>query len=122
MLTGMELKAVGVVLLVVVAVDALPFCRLCTEHVIVDDTLVVVLNATLTDGQVFVDDIRRRNQAVANIGIDGVGRYVDIERLETRPLVVGLNINLHLNSLALGILGQSLPVVCIGLYFRSATH
>ena len=56
-LTGMELHAVRVVLLVVVTIDALALSTLCAEHVAIDDVLIIVLKTTLADGQVFVGDV-----------------------------------------------------------------
>ena len=47
-LTGMKLHAVRTVVLIVVAVNALSFRSLRTEHVVVDDTLLIVFQAALT--------------------------------------------------------------------------
>ena len=45
--------------MVIVAVYALSVSIVRTEHIVVDDTFVVVFQATLVDGQFLVGDIRR---------------------------------------------------------------
>jgi hypothetical protein len=84
----MKLHPVRVVLLVVVAINALSVSPFRTEHVVVDDAFVVVLQTTLINGQFFVSDIRRGNEPVADIRVYGIGRDVDIEGLETLPVTV----------------------------------
>ncbi len=88
-LACVELHAPRVVVLVVMAVDALAVFLSGAEGVVVDDALVVVLQATLSDGEVLVGAERGGNDAVADIGVDGVGRDADGEGLVARPLVVG---------------------------------
>ena len=50
-LACVELHLLGIVHLIVVAVDALSVHLVATKHVVVDDALVVVLEATLVDGE-----------------------------------------------------------------------
>ena len=53
-LTRMELHPVGIIVLVMMTVDALSFHFLTAQHIVVDHALVVILQATLTDGQLLV--------------------------------------------------------------------
>ena len=55
-LTGMKLHALRVILLVVMTVNALSSFFKTAEHIVIDDTLVIVLQTTLTDGQRLVID------------------------------------------------------------------
>ena len=115
-LTGVKLHPFGVVLLVVVAVDALSVAPIRAEHVVVYHALVVVFQTALVDGQVLIGDIRRRNQSITDIGVDGVG----VERLEAPPTAVLLHIHLYLDGIALGTLGEPFPVIGIGHNLPSA--
>ena len=94
-----------------VAVDALAVLLETAEYVVVDDTLVVVLQAALVDGQCLVGDIRRCYQAVADIGVDGVWRDKDAEGLEACPLVAVTCIDLYRDGITLGFLCQFTPFV-----------
>ena len=47
----MELHTFGIILLIVVAVDALSLTVLTTEEIIIDDRLIIVFETTLVDGQ-----------------------------------------------------------------------
>ena len=114
-LTGMELHATGVVLLIVVAVDALAFFLEATEHVVVDDALVVVFQTALVDGQCLVADERGEDETVAEIAVDSVGRHVDAEGLVVGPLVSLSCIDVDGDGTALGLLRERAPVVDIGL-------
>ena len=122
MLTGVELHAVGVVLLIVVAVDALSLGAFRAEHIVIDDGFIVVFQTALVDGQFLIGDIRGGNEAVADVGIDAVGRHIDVEGLEARPRVVLLRVDLYLDGIALGCFGQLSPLVGIGLYLGASTN
>ena len=50
-LTGMKLHALRVILLIVVTVDALTVFLESTEHIIIDDALIIVFQTALTNGQ-----------------------------------------------------------------------
>ena len=121
-LTGMELHPFRVVLLIVVAVNTLSVASLGAEHIVVDDAFIVVFQTALINGQFFIGDIRRRNKAITDVGINGIGRNVDVERLETRPTIVFLYIHLHLDGIAFGSLSERLPVIGIGLYLMTITN
>jgi hypothetical protein len=69
----MELHAVGIVVLIVVTVDALAVLLETAENIVVDDALIVVLQTTLINGQCLVGDERRGYQTITDIGVDGVG-------------------------------------------------
>ena len=90
-------------------IDALSFHFLTAQHIVVDHALVVILQATLTDGQLLVRDERRVNTTIADIGIYGIRRYEDLERLEARPLIIFACIHLHLNGSALGLVSKLSP-------------
>ena len=83
----MELHASRIVLLVVVAVDALAVALETAEHVVVDDALVIVFQTTLTDGKRLVADERGRNKTETQVGVNAVRRHMDGERLIVRPLI-----------------------------------
>ena len=114
-LTCVELHALRVVLLVVVAVDALSVTLEATQHIVVDDTLVVVFQTTLVDGQRLVRHKRRSNQTIADVRVDGVGRNMDVERLEVIPLRAVARVNIHRNVASFRFLRQSAPFVDVGL-------
>ena len=121
-LAGMELHPVGVVLLVVVAVDALTRRTIGAEHIVVDHALLVVFQTALADGQVLVGDVRGGNQSVADVGVDGIGRHNDVERLIARPLSLVAGIDLHLDGLPPCSLSELSPVAGIGLYLGPAAN
>ena len=119
--TGVELHALRVVLLVVMAVHTLARHILAAEHVVDDDSLVVVLQAALVDGQFLETDVRRCDEAIANPGVYAVGRDGDGERLVARPLVGMARKDLHLDALAARSGHQLAPLVGIGLYRCAST-
>ena len=121
-LAGMELHALRVAVLVVVAVDALAVLLRGAEHVVVDDALVVALQATLVDGQLLVCDVAGRDEAIGEPRVDAVGRHVDMERLIAQPLAVALGKHLHADSLVLCSLGQPAPVGRSGHHLAPFTH
>ena len=47
---------------------------------------------------------------------------MDVEGLVSCPMILLLHEHLHLDSLPLGALGQSCPVIGIGLYIASTTN
>ena len=53
-MTGVELHTVRIILLVVVAVNTLPFATFSTKHIVIDHALVVVLQTALVDRQLFI--------------------------------------------------------------------
>ena len=116
-LTGVELHARGVVLLVVVAVDALSFAGalLAAEDVVVDDALVVVLQMALADGQFLVAHVGGRDESIAQVRVDAVVGDVDVEGLVLRPLASVAGIDLHADALGSGLRHKALPVVVTGL-------
>ena len=105
-LTGMELHPLRTVVLIAVAVDALSLVLLGTQHIVVDDTFLIRLQTSLTDGQYLVADIGGGNQTVAQIGVDGIRRDMDIERLIAHPLSVVAGKDLHLEGFALCLVCQ----------------
>ena len=117
-LTGVELHALMVILLVVMTVDTLSalVAFRATQDIVVYHALVVVLQTTLADSQFLVADIRRIDQTVAQICVDAVFRHINIERLVFRPLTVIFGIHLHADALAHSLLCQPLPVVLLRLY------
>ena len=120
-LTGVELHTLRIILLVVVTVDTLTARRAfrATQDIVVDDALIVILQTTLADGQFLIADVRRINQAVAQVGVDAVLRHINVERLILRPLSVVTGVNLHADVLVQGFLHQPLPLVLTGLYLRA---
>ena len=114
-LTGVELHALWIVVLIMVTIDALAILLETAEDIVVDNTLVVVLQTTLIDGQRLVGDERRSNQTIADIGIDGVWRHEYLEGFEAGPLVTVSCIDINGNRLALGFLSQRVPFVNIRL-------
>ena len=94
-LADVELHAFGVVVLIRVAVDALPVALCRIRHVAVDEPFVIVLQAPLVDGQVLVGDVRRCDEAVGDIGVNAVGRDMDVEGLHPCPLVILAHEHLH---------------------------
>ena len=121
-LTGMELHAIRIILLVVVAVDALSatLSLRAAKYVVINHALVVVLQTSLADSQFLVTHIRRIDKAVTDIWVDAVLRHIDVERLVFRPLTVVAGIYLHPDILTGS--HKSLPVVPIGLYLTAATQ
>ena len=120
LLTGVELHALRVPLLVVVAVDALALALEAAEHIVVDDTLVVVLQATLADGECLVADERRGNETVTQVGVDAVRRHIDAEGLVVRPLPVAAGIDIDADSAASS--RQRSPFVHRRLHLALADH
>ena len=84
-LAGMELQAVGVVVLHRVAVDALAILVGGNEHIAEDDALLVILQAALVDGQVFVGDVGGGDKAIGDVRINPLFGYADSEGLECFP-------------------------------------
>ena len=121
-LAGVELHALRVVLLVVVAVDALAVQLGAAEHVVDHHPLVVVLKAALVKRQLLVGDVAGRNQAVADVGVDAIVRHVDLERLVAAPLVAALGIDLDIDGSAGSLRRQLAPVVDVGLHLVAATY
>ena len=121
----MKLHTLRIVLLVVMTVDALAIGTLRAEHIVVDNAFVVVLKTTLADGQLFISDIRGRNESIADIAVDGIGRHIDMERLEACPMVVFVDKNLDLNGSGLlvkGRLNELFPLAHAGLYLVTINH
>ena len=86
----MELHTTRIVLLIVVAVDTLSLTVLATKGVVVNDRLIVVLEAALVDGQHLVSHEGRRDETIADIRIDGIGRHMNGEGLVAGPLAPSL--------------------------------
>ena len=106
MVSGMKLHTVGIVLLVAVAVDTLSLGTLGAEHIVVDDAFVIVLEAALADGEILVDDVGRRYETIADVGVDGIARHIDEEWLETCPVAVLVDIDLDLDGRRLSAEGR----------------
>ena len=121
-LTGVELHLLWVVHLVVVAVDALSVDLVAAEHVVVDDALVVVLEAALVDGELLVGHVGGRDESVADVGVDGVGRDEYLEGFVARPCPIVLCEHLHLHAFSFCLRGQRLPIVDVGLGLDAAQH
>src|SRR5574344_1387350 len=56
-LSCMELHALRIIVLVVMAVDTLSVLFRSAEHVVVDDAFIIILQAALVDGQFLISDI-----------------------------------------------------------------
>ena len=121
-LACVELHLLGIVHLIVVAVDALSVHLVATKHIVVDDALVVVLEATLVDGEFLVGDIRRRDESVADVRVDGVGRDKYLEWLVACPCSVRLCEHFDLQAFAFCFFGQGFPIVDVGLGFDATHH
>ena len=120
-LTGVELHALGIILLVVMAVDTLAVDLGAAEHVVDHHLLVVVLQTALVQRQFFVGDVAGRDETVADIGIDAVLRHADLERLVTAPLSVAAGKHLDVNIAIGGLAEQLAPLVHVGLHLTAAT-
>ena len=116
-LTGMELHALGVVLLVVMAIDTLGLFLETAEDIVVDDALVVGFQATLVDGERFVAYERGVDKTVTQVAVDTVGRHEDTEGFIVRPLVGFTGIDIDGDGVPLCLFGQSAPIVDGGLGF-----
>ena len=123
-LAGVELHTRRVVLLIVVAVDALSLAStlLAAQDVVVNDALIVVLQTALADGEFLVTHIRWRNEAIAQIGIYAVLRNEDFEWLILRPLSVVAGIYINFDALACGLRNEPLPVVMTWLYLIASAQ
>ena len=121
-LAGVELHAPGVILLEVVAVDALPLGLGAAEHVVDHYALGVVFQAALVERQFLVGDIRRRDEAVADVGVDAVVRHFDSKGLVAPPLVAAARKHLDAHLPALGSRCQLAPFVGGGLHGLAATN
>ena len=119
-LTGVELHPLRVILLIVMAVDTLSLIVFRTEDIVVDHLLIIVLQTALVDRQFLIRHIRRVDQSVADVTVDGVWRHMDAERLEASPLIVLPRISLHLYGLALGCSHKALPFIDIRLGLRAS--
>ena len=64
-LAGMKLHAFRVVLLVVMAVNALCFFLKTAEHIVINHTFVVILQTTLIDGQCLITNKRGVDKTIA---------------------------------------------------------
>ena len=111
----MKLQTLRIILLIVVAVDALAVLLEAAKDVVVDDALIVILQATLVDGQRLIRDKRRGYQTITDIGVYGVRRHIDAKGFEACPLVVLACIDIYRDGLALRFLGQCVPLVDVGL-------
>ena len=121
-LSCMELHALRVILLIVMAIDTLA-CGFCsTKHVIDHHLLVVVLQATLIQCQLLVGHIRRRYQAVAQVRVDAVLRHADFERLVAAPLSVVAGKHFYVNVTACCLTHQLAPIGHLGLNGIAAAH
>ncbi len=112
----MELHTLGIILLVVMAVDALSVDLEAAEHIVVDNTFIVVFQTTLTDGECLVADVRRRYETEAEPRVDAVGRDGNGERTVVCPAVVAAGEHIDLNVLAFGSSRQLTPFVDVGLH------
>ena len=56
-----------------VTIDALAIFLETAEHIIVDDTLVIVFQTALVDGQRLIADERREDKTVTQIAVDAIG-------------------------------------------------
>ena len=120
-LTGVELHSVRIILLKVVTINTLTICVLRTEHVVIDNTFVVVFQTALINRQFFISNIRRRNKAITDIWVDGIGRDIYLKWFKASPAVSILHIQLHIDSTTLSSLSQSVPVIGIRLYLCAST-
>ena len=116
---GMELHAPGVPLLEVMAVDALSASLRRAEHVVDDDLLVEAFQTALVDGQLLVGDVRGRNHAIAEVGVDAVGRHIYIIRCEAHPLAIFLCKDFHADAVATSRYRQRPPLVHVGAHLES---
>ena len=120
-LAGVKEHAVGVVLLIVVAVDALPTLLGAAQQVVHHHALVVVLQAALVQGEIFVGDVGGRDESVAEPGVDAIRRHVEGKRLIALPLIVAIaGIDIDGDVAALGLLEQLVPFVDVGLHLVAA--
>ena len=123
-LTGVELHTAGVVLLVIMTVDALTRRLLTTKHIIDHDLLVIIFQATLVQGQLLIGDIAGRDESVAEIGVDTVGRDRDVEGPVPPPFLVEPGKDLDIDSLLVsdGLANQLTPIVHLRLYGLTTAH
>ena len=71
-LTGVELHAFRIVLLVVVTIDTLGILLKTTEYVIVYDAFIIILQTTLIDSQRLVTDERGMDEAITQIAVNTI--------------------------------------------------
>ena len=121
-LAGVELHAVGVPLLVAVAVDALATRLGGAEHVVDHHLLVERLEAPLVQRQLLVRHVGRRNHAEAHPCVDAVSRDVDVERLIAQPLTVLFGIDLHADTASPGSSRQLVPLVHLGACLQATAN
>ena len=123
-LTGMELHATGVVLLVVVTIDALTCGFLTTKHIVDHHLLLVILQTTLVQGQFLIGHIARRDESITQIRIDAIARNGNMEGLVSPPLLIKLDKHLDIDILltADGLVDQLAPIVHLGLYSLTTKH
>lgn len=87
-LTNVELAlSIAVPIAWHVAVDALALIAVLEAHVLVDDTLVEVLETTLVEGQLFVGNVGRTDETVGDVGIYGFFCNEEILRRQVLPAV-----------------------------------
>ena len=119
-LPGMKLHTAGIIVLVIMTVHALSTEFGRAEHVIDHHALVEVFQTALVQCQLFVGDITWRDETVTQPRVDAVGRYMDVEGAETRPLATGFDEYLNVYVTALCFCQKALPFVNVEAWLRSA--
>jgi hypothetical protein len=121
-LTGMELHTLGIILLIVVAIDALTCHFLTTEHIVDHYCLVVVLQTTLVQSQFLIGDITGRDESVAEIRIDAVSGNSDMERFIPPPFLIEPDKHFDIDILTNSLVDQFAPIIHLRLYGLTTTH
>ena len=121
-LTCVEQGALRIAQLTVMTVDALAVGFGRAQHVVVNDSLLIVFQTTLIQRQFLVGDVGWRNQAVANPRINRVGRHIDGKWLIVDPRITRTHVHIDNHGIAHCLGYQRLPVVGRGAHLLAAQH
>jgi hypothetical protein len=103
-------------------IDTLSLDLLTTEHIVHHHLLIVVLQTTLIQSQLLISHITGRDESVAEIGIDAVGRNGDMEGFISPPFLAETDKHLDIDILSDGLIDQFTPIVHRRLYSLAATN
>ena len=122
-LTNMELALLLLVPVAwKVAVDALALIAVLEAHILVDDTLVEVLEATLVEGQLFVGNVGRAYETVGDVGIYRLFSNKEILHRQVLPVPIRLQIDIAKKGVTLRLGKELVPDVLVKTDVSSANN
>ena len=111
--THMEEHALGVVVLIVVAVDTMVFGVVELAIVLIDDVFVEVFDVALVESNLAIELITGLNQTIRQVAVDGLLRNVQAVFRECNPRAVALGIKGYGDVAALRRCQQLFPLKAV---------